>query len=181
VPSFHQFHFANAFDDGDRAILVDYCRYPDFGSFAAVNAVDGIGAEALATARLSRARIDLRARTFTSEVIADVPCDFPQVRLEDAGGRHRAVWSTDADLGGILRIDTDSGAIDRHRVAAGEAVTEPVVVGAHVLTLGHAAASDRAFLSIYRADHLSDGPMARCWFAHHVPITFHGAWGARAS
>ncbi|HUQ07077.1 MAG TPA: carotenoid oxygenase family protein [Kofleriaceae bacterium] len=183
VPAFHQFHFANAFEDGGE-IHVDYCRYPDFASFGAVNSVDGIGAEALAQARLHRARLDLRARTITSASLADVPCDFPQVRAGDEGARHRHVWAADADLGGILCIDTERGAIDRHRVGAAEAVTEPVLAGPRgewALTLGHDAASDRAFLAIFRSDRLSDGPVAKCWFAHHVPITFHGAWGASSS
>lgn len=185
VPAFHQFHFANAFEDaGDGTIAVDYCRYPDFASFAAVNSVDGIGAQALAQARLHRARIDLRARTFTSAPLADVPCDFPQVRRGEEGARHRFVWAADADLGGVLRIDTERGAIDRHRVGSQEAITEPVLAGPRgewALTLGHDAESDRAFLSIYRSEELSLGPTARCWFAHHVPITFHGTWGAASS
>jgi all-trans-8'-apo-beta-carotenal 15,15'-oxygenase len=183
VPAFHQFHFANAFEDGG-AIFVDYCRYPDFASYAAVNDIDGGGAAALEQARLHRARIDPRARTITSAPLVDVPCDFPQVRAGDEGARHRQVWAADADLGGILRIDTEGGAIDRHRVGATEAVTEPVLAGPRgewALTLGHDAARDRAFLAVFRSEHLSDGPVAKCWFAHHVPITFHGAWGASSS
>jgi all-trans-8'-apo-beta-carotenal 15,15'-oxygenase len=146
-----------------------------------VNAVDGIGADALAEARLHRARHDLRAQTMTSAPLADVPCDFPQVRASESGARHRHVWATDADLGGILRIDLDGGGVDHHRAGGAEALTEPVIAGANgewALTLGHDAASDRAFLAVYRSMKLSDGPVARCWFAHHVPITFHGAWGA---
>lgn len=183
VPAFHQFHLANAFEDGDT-IVVDYCRYPDFASFAAVNSVDGPGADALAQARLCRARLDLRARTFTSAPLADVACDFPQVGPGHEGARHRFVWATDHDLGGVARIDTERGDVDRHRVGASEAVTEVVLAGPDgefALTLGHDAARDRAFLAIYRSAQISDGPVARCWFAHHVPITFHGAWGAGSS
>jgi carotenoid cleavage dioxygenase-like enzyme len=33
-------------------------------------------------------------------------------------------------------------------------------------------------LAVYDACTVGAGPIARCWFAHHVPITFHGTWGA---
>ena len=79
---------------------------------------------------------------------------------------------------------SEDGTVDRHRVGAAEAVTEPVLAGPRgewALTLGHDAARDRAFLAVYRSAQISDGPVARCWFGHHVPITFHGAWGAASS
>ncbi len=181
VPAFHQWHFANAYDDGD-VVVVDYCRYPDLASLGAVGQVDGGGARALAAVRLHRARVDLRAGSLVSDAMCDLPCDFPVVAPGDEGAAHRFIWVADADLGGIARVDTRDGSIDRHRIGVGQAVTEPVVVGAgdalYALTLGHDAHSDRAFLAVYDACTVGAGPVARCWFAHHVPITFHGTWGA---
>ncbi|HWV39190.1 MAG TPA: carotenoid oxygenase family protein [Vulgatibacter sp.] len=31
-------------------------------------------------------------------------------------------------------------------------------------------------MAILEADALEKGPIARAWFDHHLPFTFHGAW-----
>jgi len=35
---------------------------------------------------------------------------------------------------------------------------------------------DRAFVAVYDAARIPDGPIAKIWFDHHVPITFHGTF-----
>ena len=44
----------------------------------------------------------------------------------------------------------------------------------YLVARSHDGPSDRAFLSVYDAARLPDGPVARAWFDRQVPITFHG-------
>ena len=37
-------------------------------------------------------------------------------------------------------------------------------------------ATCRTYFGVFDAQHVGNGPMARIWLAHHVPISFHGAW-----
>ena len=73
----------------------------------------------------------------------------------------------------------------RCQFAAHEAVSEPVFVprpGATaeddgwVLTLVYDGRADASHLAVLDGARLEDGPVARAWFDHPVPITFHGSW-----
>ena len=184
VPAFHTWHFANAFDADDGTVVVDHCRYPDFASFHALSAevaatrADGVGG------RFHRARIDLARRTMVDEPVADGAWEFPRIRPGREGRVHARAWVASGELDGLACIDPARGVIDRYHAPADQALTEPVVVAgasereddAWILSLGHDAATDRAFVAIFAGGRLADGPVARCFFEHHVPITFHGTW-----
>ena len=45
-----------------------------------------------------------------------------------------------------------------------------------LLTLVHDGRADASYLAVLDAARLEDGPVARAWFDHAVPITFHGSW-----
>jgi all-trans-8'-apo-beta-carotenal 15,15'-oxygenase len=45
-----------------------------------------------------------------------------------------------------------------------------------VLALVYDPASDTSNVTVLDARDLSAGPLARAWFDHHVPPTFHGAF-----
>ena len=34
----------------------------------------------------------------------------------------------------------------------------------------------RSHIAVFDGLRLADGPVARAWFDHHIPITFHGNW-----
>ena len=87
----------------------------------------------------------------------------------------------------VTEVDPSTGALVTHELPASQRTTEPLFVprsGAtraddgHLLALQHDELSARAFLAIYDAARLPDGPVARVWFDHQVPITFHGVFAA---
>lgn len=45
-----------------------------------------------------------------------------------------------------------------------------------LLTLVYDTASHTSHVAVLDAQHLADGPVARAWFDHHIPFTFHGIW-----
>lgn len=187
VDAFFQWHFGNAYEDGDE-VVVDFVGYPDFACFQEIGRGDlGRPGPGAASARLCRARIDVVGRRMRTEPLADQPCEFPRVHPAREGLPHRYVWVARADLRGIARVDTSTGHALEHRMGAGQAASEPVFVprpgstgtdelDGHVLALCYDGVRDRSFLAVYDARDLERGPLARAWFDHHIPITFHGAW-----
>jgi all-trans-8'-apo-beta-carotenal 15,15'-oxygenase len=181
--AFYQWHFANASSRGNE-LVVDYVRYPDFTSFYDIGRLaSAAGPGALVEGRPHRAVIDLAAKTLRSEQLVDRNAEFPTISPGREGGEHGVTYFALDELGAIGRLDARTGALAEHALPAGQRATEPLFVprpGAtreddgHVLTLCHDGASRRAFLAIYDAARLPDGPVATAWFDHHVPVTFHG-------
>jgi all-trans-8'-apo-beta-carotenal 15,15'-oxygenase len=124
-----------------------------------------------ARSRLHRATIDLSAKTLRSEQIADRSCEFPTVAAGFEGREHSMSYATFDNLTAIGSIDA-KGTIRSHEMPAGVRGTEPVWADGHLLSLCHT--KDRAFVGVYDAARIPDGPVAKIWLDHHVPITFHG-------
>lgn len=174
VDAFYQWHFANAFTRGGE-LVVDYVRYAGFDSFHDIGSQLGetSSPRSLDQGAYHRATIDLTARTLRSEPLADRYCEFPTVAPGDEGREHAITYAVFDELSAIGSIDA-RGTVVTHELPAGEAATEPLCVGDHVLSLCHTAG--RAFVAVYDAARLPDGPVARIWLDHHVPITFHGTF-----
>ena len=174
VEAFYQWHFANAFTRGNE-LVVDYVRYRDFQSFYDIGAA-GVGTdtrELLADGVLHRATIDLGRQTLRSEQISERGCEFPTVAPADSGREHAITYAVLGQLEGIGAID-GRGAISSHDVLGDERITEPLYVDGHLLALCHA--KDRAYVAVYDATRIPDGPVAKIHIDHHVPITFHGTF-----
>lgn len=190
VESFFQWHFANAFTRGGE-LVIDYVRYPDFSSFYELGGLPRGGAYrgALGAGRLHRAVIDPAARAMRSEpLLAERSCEFPTVAGARQGAEQAATYLALDDLRAIGRLDR-AGRLAAHALPGDQRATEPIFVarpGAQldddgwVLALCHDAPSDRAFLAVYDAARIPDGPIARAWFDHQVPITFHGQFQPQA-
>lgn len=185
VESFYQWHYANAFSRGD-SLVIDYVRYPDFTSFGEIGGLaTGARPDSFSQGRLHRGVVDLAARTLRSEPLLDGrSCEFPTVAPDRAGAADAATYLTLDDQLGVGRLAAD-GRLATHSLPDTQRITEPLFVprpGAAreddgwVLALAHDAPSDRAFLAVYDAARLPDGPIARAWFDHQVPITFHGSF-----
>lgn len=173
--AFYQWHFANAFERGTD-IVIDYVRYPDFSTF---NAIGDKARDALGGGRFHRATI--RGATMTSEQLFDRTCEFPTLAPGREGTDARTNYLVLGDLAAIGKLDPQTGALVTHELPSNQRTTEPIFVprpnatrddDGHVLALQHD--ERRAFLAIYDAARLPDGPVARAYFDHQVPITFHG-------
>lgn len=181
VEAFYQWHFANAFEDGG-ALVLDYVRYPDFASFTSLADGDDAGG-GLGGGRLHRGRIDLAARRFSSEPLLDGAVEFPRVHPEREGRRHTWTWMVGGELGSVVGYGGDH--VRRWTAAAHEAVSEAVFVprgGAAdeddgwLLALVYDARAEASAVAVLDARRLAEGPVARAWFDHAVPVTFHGSW-----
>lgn len=176
--AFFQWHFANAFTRTPTTLVVDYVRYPDFTTFAAIgDYARGVDRRALADGRYHRATIDLAARTFHTRALSDLACEFPTVGPGVHGAEHARAFAVFGELGAIGAIETVGAAAGRvtlHALPADERISEPLYADGYLLSLCHA--KDRAYVAVYDPNRLPDGPVAKIWIDHHVPITFHGTY-----
>jgi len=183
--AFFQWHFVNAFDHRGE-IVVDYVRYPTFESFHSLGQLGrGGGPGALTHGRLHRAILNLRTRTLRSEPMSELGCEFPTIAPGSEGQAHAATYLVLGELRGIGRFEAASRTLVHHDLPPSQHVTEPLFVArpgathpgdGWLLALGHDGPSARAFVAVYDAARLAEGPVARAWFDHHIPITFHGTF-----
>lgn len=177
IEAFYQWHFANAFSRGNE-LVVDYVRYPNFDSFYEIGSLASGAMDngVLEAGHLHRATIDLAAKKLRSEAIAERACEFPTIASGVEGREHSITYVAFDNLGAIGSIDA-KGTIRSHALPSGVRGTEPVWADGYLLSLCHA--TDRAYVAVYHPERIPDGPVAKIWIDHHVPITFHGTF-ARA-
>ncbi|MDB4960400.1 MAG: Lignostilbene-alpha,beta-dioxygenase [Myxococcales bacterium] len=173
VDAFYQWHFANAFTRGGE-LVVDYVRYPTFDSFHDIGAqLSGSTQAVLDRGIYHRATIDLAAKTLRSEPVVERTCEFPTIQPGQEGREHAVSYAVFDELTAIGSIDA-RGQIVAHELPADQRATEPLYVDGYVVSLCHMR--DRAFVAVYDAARIPDGPVAKVWLDHHVPITFHGTF-----
>ncbi|MEJ7602002.1 MAG: carotenoid oxygenase family protein, partial [Kofleriaceae bacterium] len=180
--AFYQWHFTNAFDRGGE-LVIDYVRYPSFDSFYAIGAyARGDNPPALSGGQAHRATISLATRTLRSEPLFDDSCEFPTVAPGREGREHGLSYFALGD-NAIGKLDHATGRLST-RPSGEDVSTEPLFVArpgaiaeddGWLLALCHDETSDRACVAVYDAKRL-DGPIARAWFDHQIPITFHGTF-----
>jgi all-trans-8'-apo-beta-carotenal 15,15'-oxygenase len=188
VDPFFVWHYANAFERGGE-LVVDYVRHPDASAIATLRAEavrDG-AVVGMDLGELHRATLDLRAGHCRSERVAAAPCEFPRVDSRGEGGARRYVWLTATERGhlSIARVDLETGATRTWTPPAGHHVSEAIFAphpgGAgetdgFALVLVYDEASDASHVAVLDARAPEDGPVARAYFAHHVPLTLHGTF-----
>lgn len=192
--AFWAWHVANAFEQGGE-IVIDVVRHDDYPASAAwlAGVIHGapVGED---RGRLHRLRVDLRRRRLVAEPLRDRAGEFPRVAPADEGRPYEVLYhcehsSRERARSGppdaLVRIELASGAVDEHRFADHEWPSEGVFVprpggrgprDGWVITLVYDARAHASAWAILDAARMNDGPVARAWLDHHVPLGFHGAW-----
>jgi len=182
IPSCYVFHPLNAFDDGD-AIVLDVARYEKMW-------VKGFDVPA----HLHRFRLDLKTGIAKGEQLDDYPVEFPRVRDEKAGFKHRYGYAITTHAGkgagfklgaGIVKFDLDRGQTKVVDLGKGKLPSETLYAAAgagedegYLLSIVYDAARGASdFIVLDATDH-AKGPIATVALPQRVPFGFHGAWFA---
>ena len=113
------------------------------------------------------------------------------------GKRHRHPYlgshsSGEAALGlydQVAHFDHERGAFERVSLGVEQYPSEAVFVrrrgGAaendgYLLSLVYDATTHASHVAVLDAQRIAEGPIARLFFDHHVPFTFHGNWSSAA-
>lgn len=195
--AFWAWHTANAFERG-RELVVDLVRYADYPSTARWLAGVPEGRPGGdPDGRLHRLVIDPRRRTLRSERLRARTGEFPRVAPSVDAASYRTAYLLEhstpaaARVGPpdtVVRVDVETGESDEHCFGPAEWPSEAVFVprpgrsgetDGWLVSLVYDAQKDQSAWVVLDAAHVNDGPIARVWLGHHVPLGFHGAWRPR--
>jgi all-trans-8'-apo-beta-carotenal 15,15'-oxygenase len=194
VDPFYQWHFLNAYER-DNEIVIDVVRFPDFDSNNWFGALVQPRPSSYVAGELWRVTLDPSAGTATSEPHWAHPCEFPRVAPAVEATRHTIGWLAAYSCSDGKRVDRLPDAIAKVDVETGResvwssdggVVSEPIFVpkpgsgtaraedDGWVLALSYDPVHDASNITVLDARDPSAGPVARAWFDHHLPPTFHG-------
>ncbi|WP_083749017.1 carotenoid oxygenase family protein [Pelomonas sp. KK5] len=194
MPATFVFHFGNAWDEGD-VIRLDFVKG---------EALPLINERLQAIMRGERPethpstprfmRIELAGGGRISIEARDESVEFPVVDPRVVAQRYGQVfYPTAIDLGprwgfnGLMKLDVETGRRERFAFGADTVVEEHVLVPkpgssregeGWLLGMGYDTRHRRSFASVFDAQHLADGPLARIWLPYTVPYGFHGRFYA---
>ena len=194
APASFMWHALNAFDDGDQ-IVADFVGYDDPDHFIGEQPLlstlmQGKIGNAACPGTIRRYRIGIKSGTLTEEILDEGNHEFPMLDERNAMKRHRFGYFAAGGLGafnsGLKRLDYESGKTNVFDFGPSVQVGEPVFASAPdgVIDQGWLisqcldANSRKTFFGIFNTQALCDGPVAKVWLEHHVPISFHGSWSA---
>lgn len=186
VPAFFQWHFACVTERGHE-LVVHYVRYPDFATFEQL-----AGSGVTQRGAMHAAVLDPIARTMRSEAVCSGASEFPVLdpRYEGCGPREVFLVSEHEGRAALARLDLASQRVRIAQLDASERASEVVFVprgpsapegDGWGLSLIYDERVDASHLAIFDTARWEDGPIARCHFETHVPMTFHGAWLPRTT
>lgn len=181
IDAFYQWHFANGFDRADE-LVIDFARYDNFDSYTEL-----VGGALHDNGRMTRAVLNPKRKRIHFEPLSDVDGEFPQIDTRFAGGEYRHLWYAREKIGesGLVHIDLKQGTEQRFDLRPRDHASEPIFVprdarakegDGWLLALLYDGKREQSYFACFDAQRVADGPLAKAWFDHHVPMTFHGAW-----
>jgi carotenoid cleavage dioxygenase-like enzyme len=175
------YHVANAFETADGTIVLDVARYESAWR------PDG----KRTGARLSRWRIPPGASKAKEEQLDDRKIEFPRIDDRSTGRPHGVVYALannrdleNGSFGGLLRYDLAGGETQYHDFGEGRTPSEFALAAASgagtdqgwLIGFVYDRARDASELTIFDAQRVKAGPVARILLPKRVPQGFHGAW-----
>ncbi len=184
VPAFFQWHFAGCWERGNE-LVVHYARYRDMTTFEQLRAT-GVTEQA----RLHEAVIDPVKRTMREEPVWDAASEFPVIDPRHAGADYQSVFLNSERSGrrALAKLDLKTRSPRVLALAEGEQASEVIFVprgpaakegDGFGLTMIYDARTDTSHMAVLDTARWEDGPIARCHFETHVPMSFHGTWVPR--
>ena len=203
APTAFMWHGLNAYNQG-ASIVADIVAYdnPDhaFGPDPQLRAImAGRTGEGNCPGTVRRLVLDPSSSTASEEIVADSGHEFPYVHPERRTHRHRYGYFATTRPGqgilpsGVARIDMTTGSANAYEFGPSQFCIEPVFAPAPasassssgetepgwLLTIVNDGADGRAFLAVFDAQHIDDGPICSAHLDHTTPFSFHGTWSPR--
>ncbi len=186
-PACFMFHFGNAWEDKDGTLKFDACRYPDFNIMTVLGDVMAGQTSPNKQSLSQTVMFSIHPNGQTKQAFFDGLSEFPRIYPSLTGLKNTKVFTTsghpDAEtMHSIRSVNLDTGHIDLFDYGRDYLVEEHIVVEqgqkaqSNGWLLGTALhwPSKRSCVSLFKAENLSAGPIARAWLPFHIPLGFHG-------
>lgn len=190
LPPAFGFHHGNAWEEADGSIHFDQCLDKDAGLVLdALRMVMRGDLDSFKAGGYARMRLDPSGSAHM-EMTAEF-AEFPQVAPSVVGHRNRYVYYLGAPENGdwylrtLVKRDLEQDTIESYDFGQGKIPEEHVFVPLRAggredegWLLGTFLDYERSAtgLSVFNAQHLSDGPLATAWLPYPLPLGFHGCF-----
>lgn len=177
LDAFWLWHTVNAFET-DTKTVVDVCTYPHLE-------MDFLTTDKDEAPRSRLERLVLSDDKVERQRLWDVACEFPIVPDVLQGRDYdRSFFHLQRQNRFELGAYTMSTGRDRSwPCPVGHEPSEAIFVPAPetptrgwLLSLVADTTQSRSYLAILDTERIEDGPVAKVWFDHRIPTTFHGCW-----
>ena len=192
-------HSLNAYEKGDE-IIADFVGYqnPDhiIGNDPALIAImSGRQGQYNYAGEIRRYIINPNRKKIRPEVLDNRSYEFPFINPHHQCHKYRFGYFTKKQkkaifFTGIARIDMENLSSQSYDFGRGKFCSEPVFVQmpgyryspqtgkepGWLLTEVCDSEKQKTLLAIFRADRISDGPLARAYLNQAIPLGFHGYW-----
>jgi len=179
------FHFGNAWEEKDGTIIFDGCRYPDLDI---MNVLQGVMAGQPREIRQSFSQsvlFTIAANGQTKQQFFDGMSEFPRIYPSKTGIKNTKVFSISGTeqqkwMHSVRSLNLDSGKIDEFDYGEEYLVEEHIVVeksqnkGAWFIGTALHWPTKKSCVSLFDAENIAAGPIARSWLPFHIPLGFHG-------
>lgn len=186
------FHVANAWEDKDGTIRLQYMRADDPMSLLSGWSVMRAEYRHQEGARLTSLVLDPTAKTATQSTIGEQEGEFPIVATNDASRLYDRVLCVERGTGRTLDvpgfdqvalIDIHSGAARRFSYGDDWLVEEHLLISAPgeavprwIVGTALDTRDQSTVLSVFDAEHVSDGPIAQARLPYSLPLGLHGTF-----
>lgn len=192
VDPWYQWHFGHSFLDEDGTVVFDVVRYPDFTTNQQLQEVAAGQVTTVAEAQLWQYRLDpATAEILDSRCLVDRHCEFPTsygaqgtaltyLNVHDrtpapVGDLFNAIGQFNPATQALILAPADPGCYPSEAIPVQDADDPQRHWVVTVVYDGHSHSSQ---VWIYRAEHLSAGPVCRLPLPEVIPHSFHGTWVA---
>lgn len=186
------FHVANAWEDKDGTIRLQYMRSEDPMSLLSGWSVMRGEYRHQEGARLTSLVLDPRVGSAEQHTIGEQEGEFPAVALRHVAQRYEHVLCVErgtkraVDVPGfdqIALVNVESGAADRFSYGDDWLVEEHLLIDAPddlaprwIVGTALDIRADNTVLSVFDAAHVSDGPLAQARLPYSLPLGLHGTF-----
>lgn len=186
LPPGFVFHFGNAWEDQSGVIRFDASLYPNVDILHDMsNMMLGDLSHGHTNSKL--ALYELHPNGKVQHFISDVFSEFPRVFADQQTHRNRKLYHLSTLKNKIWNdtvcsYDVETGKQDLYCMGEDFHVEEHIPVrakdGKNSYMIGTAlhVPSKRTCLNIFNSEDLNQGPIARAWLPHHLPLGFHGCF-----
>lgn len=182
IDPFRVWHFANAYDEGNT-IVVDAFKHKNIDVLTKPTELDSD----IPAPELCRFVLSLADKKVTEEKMPISIAEFPIVNPKYMGKKHRYIWTqTYSDsIGneGFSRFDMKTQKQERWFAPNNHLVSEAIFVpntnkehDGWILQLIQDCDIQQSYLAIFDAIDIGNDPIAKVWFDHPIPATFHGTF-----
>lgn len=183
IDPFFQIHIAAGFELGEFT-CVDLFRYPDSSSMKRnIQEID----KPAQLGEYVRVHIPHYGERVHTERLSTTGLEFGSIDPRRAGGgfRFMTAITIENERDGLVRVDTERGTEEKFFFSDCERMGEPVFVprsadanegDGYILALCYQGQTHTSYWAVFDTRALSDGPILKAHYEHHIPSGFHGAW-----